>query len=280
MLWDMIKKRIKSFSLIDYVVILILLFVGVFFASRYINRTETIYLYLSNLQDYYGQEFAPPYWQSSKLKVGDKSYNGFGNVVAEVTDIKKNVWSSGSRFDVEIEVRVKVTYDKNQKQYILDGDPILIGDRIKFTFNNSHYDGLIRDIYRNSEDRQAGFRKARAEVSVRLKNYEIEHLNKLKDFELKGSDGKVLLRIKEQKIFPAKMYSLTSTGASVFYGTDINHMGDSEIIVELPDVWCKDNICYYNYYKTFSIGSEFWADNGEVWFGVNSVIIDRKIIYE
>lgn len=278
-MWNLILKRFKQFSLIDYLIVLIIISVGIFFTSNFIKKTVYVYVDLTNMQNFYGQDLPTEYWQTSDIETGDKAYNSFGKVIAEITDIRKQIWSSGARSSVDMTVKVKTAYDAKQKQFLLDGSPILVGERIKFNFGSKEYDGLIRNVYQNKENKMLGYRKAKAKVVVRLRSYELEHLNKLKDFKLSDSTGSLILRVKEIEITPAAVYIASTIGQKIFEGSSKN-LSDAILTIDIPEVWCKNDICYYNYYQTFSIGSNFWADNGDVWFGTNTTIIDRKIIYE
>lgn len=278
-MWNLILKRFKQFSLIDYLIMLIIVSTGIFFTSKYIKKTAYVYVDLTNMQNFYGQDLPTEYWQTADMGVGDKAYNSFGKITAEIMDIKKQIWSSGARTSVDMTVKVKAAYDTKQKQFLLDGTPILVGERIKFNFGSKEYDGLIRNVYQNKENKMLGYKKAKTEIVVRLRSYELEHLNKLKDFKLSDSNGSLILQVKDIEITPAVVYIASTIGQRISEGSSKN-LGDAILKIEIPEVWCKNDICYYNFYQTFSIGSNFWADNGDVWFGNNTTIIDRKIIYE
>lgn len=275
-MWKLIIKRFKKFSLIDYLIVLVIILTGIFFVSKYVKKTAYVYMDLSNLSE---GGLPSEYWNTTDIGVGDKSYNSFGKVVAEIVDFKRQVWSSGTRYNVDMTVKVKATYDNKQKQYLVDGSPMLVGNRVKFSFGSKLFEGSIRNVYENKEDRMKGYKKARAEIIVRLRTYEQEHLNKLRDFKLMDSSGILMVQVKNIIITPSEVYSILSNERKYFEGYD-ESMKDAILVIDLPEIWCKNDICYYNHYQTFAVGSQFWSDNGDVWFGISSTIIDRKVVYE
>lgn len=275
----LIKKRLSNFNLIDYIFGLILVAIGLVVVFKFFKKTDYILVDLTNLRSDYTQEIQPEeYWQTGNIKEGDKVYNSFGKEIAQVVRIERRIWSSGRRLDTEMIIKMLTVYDDRQKTFVIDGNPVVVGEKLKLNFGTKSFEGLVKNIYKSEADRFAGYKKAKAEVRVRFRDYEKEHIERLKQFQVTDLTGKVLIKVKELKVYPADIYIQTSSGLKIYTGNDVSKV-NAEATIELPDVLCQDEICYYNYYQTFAVGAQFWADNGDTFFGGNTIIIDRKVTY-
>lgn len=277
-----IKKRITNFNPIDYVLFLLVLVVGIFLITKFLKKTEFVYVDLIGLKNSYSGEIeAPELWGVENIKKGDRIYNNYGNNTAVIDEVERYTWRNGRQADTNLTVKLLATFDNKQNVYLFGGSPMRIGGNLEIDLGNYKFTGIIRNVYKNKEDRFLGYRNAKAIVWVRMRGYEKEHLERLKNFIEKDSDGKEIVKVIEIKISPSELYVATNNGLDLYLGKGSTTLVDAVVKVELNDVKCKsDEICFYNGRQTFSIGSLFSADNGDTWFGPNNVVIDRKILYE
>lgn len=275
-----ILKRIKKLTVVDYVIFLVVLLGAVYFSKNVFIKMDYILVDVDDVNYNDSADVIPEsFWKVSDLKVGDSVYNSFGKKTAEVTKVDGNAWWPGNRVQTHLTLKVWALYDWRQKVYLMDGNPLRTGDPIKLTFGEKQFSGLVRNVYEKESDKWVGWQKASAEVTIRLRGYEVENLNRLKKFTVTDFEGNVLLKVIGMKTTLAEEYVQMTNGVEINLGKDLKKM-DADITVEMPEVWCRNEICYYNNDQTFVVGDEFWAVNGDTGFGRNSVIIDRKITYE
>lgn len=275
-----LRERIGNLTIIEYLFFLVFVFGGVFVSKNFFKKMEYVMVDLVDINDEFSANIKPNvFWQTDDIKKDDPVYSGAGKEIAKVVRIDKSGWWPGNRVQTQMTIKIKSIYDPGQKVYLMDGNPIRVGEKLTLVFGKNKFEGLTRNVYQNEKERFSGYKKARAELTVRLRGYETENLNALKKMVVVDDEGKTILKVDEVKIFPAELYFKSVDGAENYLGRD-GRKSDGEVKIELPEVWCKGDVCYYNFYQTFAIGDDLWAQNGEVQFGKNSVVIARKIYYE
>ena len=228
-------------------------------------------------QEWQDDSLPPFYWETLDIEVGDLVYNSLGQKAAEVVDVEKSYWGGGRREAIRLVVKLKAVYNTTSRTYVYDGKPLVIGEDLELNIGKTHFTGKIANIYLEPEERFADYKKARAEIKVKYRYYEPWHAEALADFEVLDSKGEVIARTKEIEILPAEKVVVTDRG-EVLLRTDPTKK-DVILTLGLPKVLCFDKVCFFNYFYTLMIGSDFWADSGKTWIG-NGSIMDVKIYYD
>jgi hypothetical protein len=263
-------KALKKIRVIDYLLLLFCIPL-IIFAVFYFRREKTfVYVDLTFQRNQWQTVPDPPeFWKVSNIQVGDTVYNSLGSSTASVVDVEKSVWGGGARTNIALQLKVQAIYDTRTKKYVLDGNPLLIGNHLSVDFGNNKFDGVIMNVYRSPEERYSGYQKARAIVKIRYRNIEPWHAESLKNFVQLDSKNRVVIRTLSMDILPAETAGMTDRGEMV----KAQHPFKKDVVMtlELPRVLCRDTACYYNMYNTFEVGGGFWADNGKTLINEASV---------
>lgn len=84
-------------------------------------------------------------WFTDALQVGMAQYDTFSRKTIEI--VKKQIYPTNQDARlVDITLRIKAVYNKRSRQYLYNGDPILIGSVQKFQLGSYSIVGLIRDV--------------------------------------------------------------------------------------------------------------------------------------
>lgn len=255
-------QKIRNYLTIrDYIFILIGLAV-ILFAVFYFRREKAyVYVDLTFERSGYNLSPVPPeYWEVMNVEVGDVVYNSLGNKIAVVTDVEKNIWGGGLRRYVELQIKIEAVYDSRTKKYVIDGKPILISNSFTVDLGNSKYNGIVRAVYSDPEDRYSGYRKASAKIVVKFRDIDLWVAENLKNFEQRNSKGETVAKVIDVKTSPAEMPVETASGQIVKGYSPITK--DAVITLELPKVLCDEFACFNTYYNTIAVGDSFWADSG------------------
>lgn len=274
-LLKLLKKQLKRMKTTDYLLLLLLIPVIVFALFYFRREKQYVFIDLTYTRTNWNNYLEPPeYWEVDDIQIGDSVYNGLGEEIATITDIEKNIWAGGTRNSVELQLRMTAIFDTRTQKYVVDGKPLLIGDKLSVDLGNNKFDGEIKNIYINESERYTGYTKARALLKVKYRMIEAWHAEALTDFIQTNSKGDVVVRVLSTTILPAEVMVPTDDGRAV----KANHpfMKDVEMEVELPRVLCREEACFYNNYGTFMIGSGFWADSGRVNIA-NASVVDVQI---
>ncbi|MCL4384662.1 hypothetical protein M1116_04355 [Patescibacteria group bacterium] len=231
------------------------------------------------MRNNYSQDLTPPeYWQLDGIKTGATVYNPFGNKLAELVSIEKTPWRLGTMESVEMVMQYKAVYNNREKVYTVDGKPLRVGDPMTVNFGSQTFTGLIRNIYKDGNDRFAGYAFKSGKLVVKLRDYDPWQIEKLKSFVLSDSNGKEILRVTNVQSVPANVYiSDSQSNQKIYLGKSPDKV-DATVTMELHNVLCQSGgACLFNYYHQLGIGNGFYADNGQTAFGNNSSIMDFEV---
>jgi len=274
------KIKKKQFTLIDYSIAVFIIFSLSFLAYFWlVKKPASIFIDLTFQRNQYEDFPTPPeFWQVDSIKSGDIAYNSLGRKIAQVVEVEKSNWGGGRRKNIIITLQLKATFNRKTKKYTLDDNPLLIGRDLAFNLGDTEFTGQIINLYQDQNDRFSQFQKAKAEVKVIYREYEPWHAENIRDFQVINSQNEAILTTKSVVIEPAEIIVETAAGSLVRR----RHPTKKDITVtfELPQILCRENICFYKNFETFLIGGEFWADSGKTFIGPRSSIMDVKIIYD
>lgn len=274
--WFYLKKRRFKITVID-VAIALLLLVGIAWGFKLSAApAEPIYLILTYQRQLDRESPVPPeYWAVAALKIGDVSYNSLGKKTAEVVDVNKSYWGA-DRENFQVILKVNAVKNSLNKEYTLDGRPLMIGNKLSIPLGRTQFNGLISDIYQDEQERLTRYRRAKATVRLKGRLYEPWRAEALRDFTVKNSKSEVVAQIKNILIEPAEYVFTTDAGRVLRLRDPIKK--DVTLTLELFDVLCADQTCYFEESKPLKIGHDFWVTSDKtVLPGAN--IMDFQIEY-
>jgi len=192
-----------------------------------------------------------PHWLINTVKKGDKEYDGFGQPVAEVIDIKTyDTW--GSYKETYEKLRLNVLYNKNQHKYTYSSKDLMIGGPISVKPNGILSEGVITSIEGISDERK----KVHKKVLVTLENGEnytyittgiepwIAEAVKVGD-EMKDFDDHTIAKVLEKKVKPASRRTVDANGNPHLvqdpYLVDMNLIMDVETIYDKGIYYFREN---------------------------------------
>lgn len=275
-IWLNRKGIIKQINRVN-VSIALLVLVGMAYGFRLtVMPAAPIYVVLT-YQRTIEREFPmpPEYWSVGALRVGDVSFNSLGKKVAEVTDIKKSYWGA-DRENFQVTVKVNAVRNNATGEYSMDGKPLMIGNKLILPLGHTQFNGIISDIYQNERERLSRYQRAKATVQLKGRFYEPWQAEALRSFTVKNSKGEVVAETKNIVIESAEYVFTTDTGRVLRLRDPIKK--DVTLTLELFDVLCAEQTCYFEEFKPLKIGHDFWMTSDRtVLAGAN--IVDFQIEY-
>jgi hypothetical protein len=263
-----IKKITSSLRVIDYLFLLMLTLLAGYFIYRFSRKSATIYVDMIYKYEGYGANDIPPkYWKVMKIQEGDVGYNSFGQDVAKVLDVEQSYWGNGRRNYTRLAVELDAIFNTASKNYIYQGNPLLIGNDLELSFGQSQFVGTITNIYQSKQERFAGWDKAEAVIKLTAKDVKPWLAQELIDFKINSSDFP--LETLQAKVKPAQKVIKTADGQLVKALAPINK--DVAMTLKLGNVLCKNEVCFYRYEVPLAVGSDFYADSGSSFLPASSV---------
>lgn len=259
------------------------IFLGVFVAISIflvyrisIRETTPIFLVLTYQREFErGFPVPPEYWSVNKINPGDVSYNSLGKKIAEVIEVTKSYWGA-NRENLSVLVKVETIFNGKTGEFILDGKPLLIGGELSLTLGKTQFNGIITDLFKDEQDRFKGYRKAKAIVKLHGRFYEPWQAEALRNFKVVNSSGETTVRLKSVVIEPAEYIFTTDSGTPLRLRDPIKK--DMTMTIELTDVLCAEQTCYFEETKPLKIGHDLWITSDKtVLPGAN--IMDFQIEY-
>lgn len=270
------KEIIKRINRVN-VSIALLIVIGIAYGFRLtLMPASPMYLVLT-YQRTIEREFSmpPEYWSVGALRVGDVSFNSLGKKVAEVTDIKKSYWGA-DRENFQVTVKVDAIRNNVTGEYSMDGKPLMIGNKLILPLGRTQFNGVISDIYRDEQERLGRYRRAKATVQLKGRFYEPWQAEALRDFVVRDTKGKIVASVKNIVIEPGEYTFTTDNGRTLLLRDPIKK--DVTMTLELFDVLCTDQTCYFEEFKPIKIGHDLWITSDKVVLpGAN--IMNFKIEY-
>lgn len=271
-----IKMLLGQLNINSIAILLLLLVAGIYTFRVAMKVTIPVFIvmtYQRNITQEY--PIPPEYWEINSLQIGDASFNSFGSQIAEVTDIKRSFWGS-DRENVQLLVKIEAVRNSATGEFSFGGKPLLIGNSLSLTFGKTKFSGVISDIYEEQETSSWRNRRARAIVLLKGREYEQWHAEALRDFTVKNSKGEIVAATKDIRIEPAEFTSTTSDGRVYRLRDPIKR--DVTLTLELSDVLCVEQTCYFEEFKPLKIGHDIWITSDKaVLPGMN--IMDFSIEY-
>lgn len=274
---QIVKKYLNKIKIIDLALLILGVLVVGYFLFSFRRSKETVYLELTFPRTEWNENLVPPeWWQLTEIENGALVYDGMGRNIAQIIKVDKIPWQGGLRTYVDVVLEIEAIFDPRTHKYLLNGQPLLIGNNFSFELENTFFEGKIKNIYLTEEDRYKNIDLAKAEVKVLYREYEAWHAESLRDFILRDDDGQVLVEVEEIKISPAELAVRTDAGSL----RKAQHPFKKDVLVtfKLNQVLCIDDICHFKN-QGLLIGSGFWLDSGVDFLGGGS-IQEVDIIYE
>lgn len=242
-------KKVHYFDLVVILVILVIL--SIFLYNRFTKKSIWIdvRILVSDGELWWGGNH-PPYWFLNDLESGMIATNSFGEDVAKV--INTEIFSIGDIYkNAYVDIKLKVSYDKNRQIYLYNFQPIQKGKPIDLTFGSNNVSGLIMSLNSEPEDR---FEK---KIKVKMQHLEGWLADSYKvGMEMKDSNGRSLARIDSVDLENSKLNHIVLLDGEMYF--DKNQFKD--VILEISLATLKDSEGYYRFIDgtPIKIGSDVW----------------------
>ncbi len=241
-------KKIKFFDwlLVVFSISFIVMFSFIFFRkSSYITATISVgedSIVYSSINT-----SIPKTWFGNLFYKGQTEKDGLGNIQAEVL----NVYSydiSANQKRVYINIKLKSVYNRATNSNTYKGVPVLVGSTIKLNLDKVYTEGLITEVqeYPTSSKNEA----IKVEAQIReedptypgtagTKSYVADALNT--GDAILDNNGKILIKIIDKKVMPAKITVTTSDGRAVATEDPLK----KDVLLTLEILAEKQNNRYY-----------------------------------
>lgn len=254
----LLKRKSGKVFYFDLLVFIIFgAIISFFLYNRFTKKSVWINarIVISNNEWWWSAE-APKYWLVDKLDKGLISYNSFGENVAEITDVE--IFSlGGSAKQAFVDLKLKVTFDKNRQIYLYNFQPIQKGKSIDLTFGSNNVSGLIVSL--NSEPEERYTKKIKVKMGY-LEKWLAESYKV--GMEMKDSKGRVLARIDNMKIENSKLDNIRLLNGGILYSTDTYK--DVFLEITLSTLKDKEGFYYFVDGAVVKIGEDIWFHFPEI----------------
>lgn len=242
----------------------LVIFVIIFLYNRFTKKSIWINarVLISNNEWWWTGE-APPYWLVENLEEGMISFNSFGEGTAEIKDVE--VFSlGGPNKQAFVDLKIKVSYDKNRQIYLYNFQPIQKGKPIDLTFGSNNVNGLIVSL--NSEPEERILKK----VKVKMQYVEDWLANSYEvGMEMKDSKGRLLARIDNIIINDSNLDHIRFMNGGIYYAKD----SFKDVFMDITLTSLKDNEGYYRFVDGASI-----KIGEDIWFHFPEIVAKTKIM--
>lgn len=248
-------RRIQpnKLSVLDYMVIIILVFVigvGLVFFSR---EKNTVYISLTSI----GREtdegvLSSYYWISNSVASGSAVYSSTGDKIAEVLSVV-NVDESGLRRHSSLQLKVNAIYDKRTNIYRIGDNPLLVGKYVTFDIGETSYRGMITYVGETPESSiyQPRYMVLQLKVSG-VQPWLADTYNDT--FVMNSTEGDVVFKITNAVVQPADVSVPTADGRIV---RSHDPVLKDVYIDSLARVTCQEDTCFFNEFYPVKIGLKF-----------------------
>lgn len=244
----------KKINIIDYVIILVAIVTVFLLSKTLLMKTNDVWVEVVDGKNQITGSIEPMLpWEAKRLEVGSTIFNDVGEGLGEIVDIKKTPWENGDRMAVTMVIKMHLIYDKRQRLFLFNGNPLREGNKIYLNFEKVNFNGSVRGIYTSELAMKESRKPTKTSVTIKVK---------LTDYEL------AVLQAIETMPGVKKIETWPKSGST---------KQDAVLMIRLSDVICNENICYDQNYQPLVIGNSYWMNNGTVGFKSGTTIIDRKI---
>lgn len=271
-------KKLNHLTLVDYLGLLIIIGVSLFFVFKFSRQEKTVLVDLTFERVSQGNNFFPPeYWQATKISLGDSVYNSLGKKIALIKNVKRLPWGGGSRFYTYLTIEMAALYHSANRTYTYEGKPLVVGQTLPFLINNVSYTGVVKNMYLPEEKKVAQNTNKKARIRLYCRGYESWHAEALRSLSVKDQEGTVMAEVTDSTITPAQVAVETADGRIVEGRHPFKK--DLDLKIKLYDLDCTEkNLCFYNETQSFTIGSELWLDSGTTWLGANCSVKEFALL--
>lgn len=207
---DIISQTIHKLHILDYIIIgCLLVGMGIFFILKFSQKSIWIPVTVRvGSEDILWKSYTEP-WYVTGLTKGMVSYDLFGKKNMEVTNVQSFDILDGKR-ETYVYMNIKTTYDKKNKTYTFNMQPVTIGSPFKITVQQQDLQGIITFV---GDDTPA--REKTIETKL-LYAYPWVANSFSKGMQLKDQSGIVIAEIESVDIENAKRYEFVDRQGRTF----------------------------------------------------------------
>ena len=227
-------SKIRRLKFIDYVllgcVFLAILIFAIFFfrKSAYINATIKVgedSVYYQSWDTSRSDTSASKEWFANSFYPGQSEKDGTGQNVAEVLSIF-SYNKTATRKTVFLNMKLKVVYNRATNTYTYKGVPVLIGSKLKLSFNNVYVEGMVTSV--DGFPQYGNRKKIVVESEIREESTLFSGSIGTKPYVAdairvgdgaKDNRGNVIIKIIDKRVTPA-MKTVTTSDGRVFQTPD------------------------------------------------------------
>lgn len=240
-------------TMFDAIVAICFILAIISFFIFYSRKSAVVYIStVNNFQDWPEDTPPSPYWISNSVKIGDKARDSFGGERAEVVGIDSSEWG-GDRSFLRLRLKVNALYNKKTRIYLLEDQPLLIGNRLSLDIGKIHYEGVISYVGTNLDDFEKDYKLAEVNfASLKVLPWIASVYST--DFEVKNTQGESIFKIISSKIEPALQQVTTSNGTMLLKRDP--YLKDVYFTAKLK-VRCYQGTCYFNDIYPIRVGTRY-----------------------
>ncbi|MFN4212868.1 MAG: hypothetical protein ACK4FL_02820 [Microgenomates group bacterium] len=268
-------KNLRKINFFDYLIIILILSLFLFFLIRLFRKTTQIEIVLK----IYREE-----WFLQQLKPGMAEKNILGKKMAEILSIKTYPTGDQKKWS-HLKIKLKAVYSPGENSYVYKAKKILIGSDFEFYPNNLLVDGTIIKINDKNKDNNLYQIKAKG----RLINNDPSFPNtEGVDEYIANSieEGSIMtdslnfpaVKINKKDILDAKMVTVDAFGQTYLKTNPLR----KDVFVDLT-IWAEKKGDYYYLFGDESfpiiIGNSipFTSENNWVFFTITEIKEIKKI---
>jgi hypothetical protein len=217
-------KLINKFTTFDYLLLILLIFVAIFFAFILFRKQSyiTVVVKVSDENINWSSPGTKD-WFSSLFYNGMTEKDGLGRKEAEVIKVF-SYNSMPDRKDVYLTVKLKAVFTKALDQYSYKGRPVLVGYPIMLQLDNINTEGVITNIGDNTtgkkvqlilevttwDDKRGSFDISNFTETTGIRPYIAEAI--LKDYVIADNKGNNIVKVLDKKVTDSIKLVTTSDG--------------------------------------------------------------------
>lgn len=182
----------------------ILLFIAFYFSRTKKWVTLTMKVTSSNVMEEYVNI---PFWLINTVKTGDKEFDGLGQSLVEIIDIK-TYETEGNYLESYITVKLKALYDKVQHKYTFSSKNLFIGGGLSVKPNGILLEGIVTEIEGITDNRKKVHKKVLVQIEGGLRTittgvrpWFVKAIN-IGD-EIRDYHGKTIAKVLDKRVEPA-----------------------------------------------------------------------------